>query len=160
MFVSFDFLPEESRVWIYQSNRKFSDEEMQEIHMELQKFVEEWTAHGDHLHASFTTKYNRFIVLAVNQDVYSTTGCSIDSSVRFIQNLEQKYKVDLLDKMNVTYKTGDFVAYKSLTDFKKMTKEKAITKETIVFNNLVTTIGEFNDFWEVPAHQSWHKRFF
>jgi len=160
MFVPFNLLPEESRVWIYQSNRKFSDEETQEIQTKLQKFVEEWTAHGDHLHASFTTKYNRFIILAVNQDVYSTTGCSIDSSVRFIQNLEQKYKVDLLDKMNVTYKTGDFVAYKSLADFKKMTKEKAITKETIVFNNLVATIGEFNDFWEVPAYQSWHKRFF
>jgi len=153
-------LPDESRVWIYQSNRKFTDQEMQEIHIELQKFTEEWTAHGDHLHASFTTKYNRFIVLAVNQQMYSVTGCSIDSSVRFIQNLERKYKVDLLDKMNVAYKIGDFVTYKSLADFKKMTKEKAVNKDTIVFNNLVTTLSEFNDFWEVPAYESWHKRFF
>jgi len=160
MFVPFHLLPEDSRVWIYQSNRKFSEQEIQEIHSELQKFVEEWTAHGDHLHASFITKYNRFIVLAVNQQAYNVTGCSIDASVRFIQDLEQKHKVDLLDKMNVTYKTGDIVVYKPLVDFKKMTKEKAVTKETIVFNNLVATVGELNDFWEVPAHQSWHKRFF
>jgi len=160
MFVPFDSLPEESRIWIYQSNRKFTDQEIEEIHAELQKFTEEWTAHGDHLHASFTTKYNRFIILAVNQQVYGVTGCSIDTSVRFIQDLEKKHNVDLLDKINVSYKIGDFIAYKPLTDFKKMTKEKAINKETIVFNNLVATIGEFNDFWEVPAHQSWHSRFF
>lgn len=160
MFVPFDTLPEDSRIWIYQSNRKFTDEEVKEIETELQKFVEEWAAHGDGLQASFTTRYNRFIVLAVDQGVYAPSGCSIDSSVRFIQSLEQKYGVDLLDKMNVTFKTGEFVAYKPLLDFKKMAKEKAVTKDTIVFNNLVNTVGEFNEFWEVPAHESWHNRFF
>ncbi len=160
MFVPFDTLPEESRIWIYQSNRKFTDDEIQEIETELQKFTEEWVAHGDNLEASFITKYNRFIILAVNQEAYSVTGCSIDSSVRFIQTLEQKYGVDLLDKMNVTYKTGEFVAYKTLLDFKKMAKEKAVNRDTIVFNNLVNTVGEFKDFWEVPAHESWHSRFF
>ena len=160
MYVPFDNLPDDSRIWIYQSNRKFSDQEMAEIEQELQRFVEEWTAHGDNLEASFVTKYNRFIVLAVNQDVYPVTGCSIDSSVRFIQNLEQKYSVDLLDKMNVTYKTGEFVAYKTLLDFRKMAKEKAVNSETIVFNNLVNTVGEFKEYWEVPAAESWHSRFF
>lgn len=160
MFVPFDTLPEESRIWIYQSNRKFTDDEMREIETELQKFTEEWVAHEDNLQASFTTKYNRFIILAVNQEVYGVTGCSIDSSVRFIQSLEQKYGVDLLDKMNVTYKTGEFVAYKTLLEFKKMAKEKAVNRDTIVFNNLVNTVGEFKDFWEVPAHESWHNRFF
>lgn len=160
MFVPFDSLPDDSRIWIYQSNRKFTDEEIQEIETELQKFVEEWTAHGDGLQASFTTRYNRFVILAVDQGVYAPSGCSIDSSVRFIQYLEQKYGVDLLDKMNVTFKTGEYIAYKPLLDFKKMAKEKAVTKDTIVFNNLVNTVGEFKDFWEVPAHESWHSRFF
>jgi|SRR5690554_898354 len=160
MYVPFDTLPDDSRIWIYQSNRKFTDWEIKEIETELHNFVESWTAHGDNLHASFTTRYNRFIILAVNQNEYNVTGCSIDTSVRFIQSLEQKYGVDLLDKMNVTYKTGEFVAYKPLLEFKKMAKEKAVNKDTIVFNNLVNTVGEFKEFWEVPAHESWHSRFF
>ena len=61
--------------------------------------------------------------------------------------------------MNVSYKQGDFVAYKSLIDFKQMAKDKAVSKNTIVFNNLVTTIAEFNESWEVPASDSWHSRF-
>ncbi len=160
MFVPFDTLPEESRIWIYQSNRKFTDAEMTEIEGLVQVFVENWSAHGTSLEASFTTKYNRFIVLAVNQEVQAATGCSIDSSVTFIQELEKKYEVDLLDKMNVTFKNGEFIAHKSLIDFKKMAKEKAVSGTTIVFNNLVNTIQEFNEAWEVPAEDSWHSRFF
>ena len=61
--------------------------------------------------------------------------------------------------MNVSYKQGEFIAYKSLLDFKKMAKQNAISKKTIVFNNLVTNITEFNENWEVPASESWHSRF-
>ncbi|UPQ79121.1 ABC transporter ATPase [Flavobacterium azooxidireducens] len=160
MYIPFENLPEESRIWIYQSNRKFSDEEVAEIENDLQAFVEEWAAHGTSLEASFITKYNRFIILAVNQDVQQATGCSIDKSVEFIQSLEQKYKVDLLDKMNVTYKQGEFLTHKSLLDFKRMAKEKAVSANTIVFNNLVNTIEEWKESWEVPAEDSWHSRFF
>ncbi len=160
MYVPFENLPEESRIWIYQSNRKFSDDEMAEIENELQSFLENWSAHGTGLEASFITKYNRFIIIAVNQEVQQATGCSIDSSVSFIQSLEQKYQVDLLDKMNVTFKNGEHIAHKTLIDFKRMAKEKAVTANTIVFNNLVNTIEEFNESWEVPASESWHSRFF
>lgn len=160
MYVPFENLPEESRIWIYQSNRKFSDTEILEIENDLKAFLETWAAHGSSLESSFQLKYNRFIVLAVNQEVQAATGCSIDSSVEFIQGLEKKYNVDLLDKMNVTFKLADHIAHKPLIDFKKMVKDKAVTENTVVFNNLINTIQEYNESWEVPAIDSWHSRFF
>jgi len=160
MYIPFENLPEESKIWIYQSNRKFSDEEFAAIEVDLKAFIENWAAHGTSLEASFELKYNRFIILAVNQEVQQATGCSIDSSVQFIQNLEKKYEVDLLDKMNVTFKLGEHVAHKTLLDFKKMAKDKAVTENTIVFNNLINNIAEYNESWEVPAMDSWHSRFF
>ncbi|MBA9074957.1 hypothetical protein GGR22_003134 [Flavobacterium gossypii] len=160
MYIPFENLPDESRIWIYQSNRKFSDDEMAEIESDVKAFVEGWAAHGTGLEASYQLRYNRFIILAVNQEVQSATGCSIDSSVQFIQELEKKYNVDLLDKMNVTFKLGEHIAHKPLVEFKKMAKEKAVSANTIVFNNLVNTVGEWHEYWEVPAHESWHSRFF
>jgi hypothetical protein len=160
MFVSFESLPDDSKIWIYQSNRKFSDLEIQEMESELKLFIDNWTSHGQSLEASFVTRYNRFIIIAVNQEVQAATGCSIDASVQLIQNLEQKYSVDLLDKMNVTFKVGEHVAFKPLIEFKKLAKEKAVSENTIVFNNLLNTLGEWKDFWEVPASDSWHNRFF
>lgn len=160
MFVPFESLPDDSKIWIYQSNRKFSDIEIQEIEEELKIFLDNWTAHGQHLEASIVTRYNRFIIIAVNQEVQAATGCSIDASVQLIQTFEQKYNVDLLDKMNVTFKMGEHVAFKPLIEFKKLAKEKAVSGNTIVFNNLLNTVGEWKDFWEVPASESWHNRFF
>jgi len=159
MLVPFNELPDSSRVWIYQSNRSFSDQELQEITTKIESFITQWTAHGADLKASFEIKYKRFITLALDQQLNEATGCSIDSSVKFIQQLEQDYNVDLLDKMNVSYKQGEFVAYKTLTDFRKMAKEKAVSKNTIVFNNLVNNKGEYLSDWEVPAEDSWHNRF-
>lgn len=160
MYVPFDTMPEESRIWIYQANRKLTDEELQEIEAALENFVSNWAAHGTGLEASFITRYNRFIILAVNQEIHAASGCSIDASVQFIQDLEKKYEIDLLDKMNVTFRLGEFIAHKPLIEFKKMAKEKAVSGNTVVFNNLVNTIGEWKDFWEVPASESWHSRFF
>ena len=159
MLVDFNTLPETSRVWIYQANRSFSASELEEIKSKLDTFVENWSSHGEGLQAGYKIKYKRFIVLALDQEVNAATGCSIDDSVSFIQQLEKDYQVDLLDKMNVSYKQGDFVAYKTLSDFRKMAKDKAVSKNTIVFNNLVTNIAEFKENWEVPASESWHNRF-
>lgn len=160
MYVPFEEMPDHSRIWIYQSNRKFSDEEVQVIEQKLQEFTEQWVAHATPLQTSFTIKYNRFVILVVDQEVHAASGCSIDASVRVIQELEKQFAVDLMDKMNVTFRTGEFIAYKDLADFKKMAKSKAVSAETIVFNNLVNDLGEFKDFWEVPAAESWHSRFF
>ncbi len=159
MLVDFNILPETSRVWIYQANRSFSENELEEITSKLDTFIENWTAHGSDLQSGYEIKYKRFIVLALNQNLNAASGCSIDASVKFIQQLEQTYNVDLLDKMNVSYKQGEFVAYKSLVDFRKMAKQKAVSKNTIVFNNLVTNKAEYLDNWEVPAKDSWHNRF-
>ncbi len=159
MLVDFNTLPETSKVWIYQANRSFTELELEEIKLKLDDFIENWTAHGSDLQAGYEIKYKRFIIIALDQNLNSSSGCSIDASVHFIQQLEQAYNIDLLDKMNVSYKQGEFVAYKSLIDFRKMAKEKAVSKNTIVFNNLVANKAEYLENWEVPAKDSWHSRF-
>lgn len=152
-------LPENARVWIYQSDTKLSDEQVAKASKDLTTFLEAWTAHGAALRAGFDIKYNRFIIIALDQSQAAASGCSIDSQVRFIMSLQAELEVDLLDKMNVTYYQNDRIHYKALLDFKKMVKEGAVGKNTIVFNNLVTNLGEYNEHWEGPAKDSWHSRF-
>ena len=159
MLVEFNTLPNNSRIWIYQSNRKFSENEVSSISDKTDVFLKQWTAHGDDLEAGFEIKYSRFIVIGLNQANASASGCSIDTSVNFIQSLEQDMDVDLLDKMNVTYYNGEFIAHKSLSDFKKMAKNRSVSPNTVVFNNLVNTKAEYIEHWEVPAKDSWHSRF-
>lgn len=160
MNISFESLPEEARVWIYPCNRSLTDDEIKNVEVRCEKFLTEWTAHGNHLEAAFKIEHKRFIILGLNEESQNASGCSIDASVHFIQTLERDFDVVLLDKMNVTFKQGDFFAYKPLAEFKKMAKDKAVTRKTIVFNNLVLNKKELETLWEVPASDSWHERFF
>ncbi|EDM43085.1 hypothetical protein SCB49_12709 [unidentified eubacterium SCB49] len=159
MLIDFKNLPDDSRIWIYQSNRKFSEDEVAIISEKTKDFLAQWTAHGSNLEAGFEIKYSRFIVLGLNQANASASGCSIDASVHFIQALEKEFNLDLMDKMNVTFYNGEFIAHKTLSDFRKMAKNRSVSKNTVVFNNLVNTKEEYKENWEVPASESWHNRF-
>ena len=159
MFTEYKNLPNNSRVWVYQSNRAFTNKEVDFISTKAQQFINSWTRHGDNLKGSFTIKYNQFLVLAVDESFNNVSGCSIDSSVRFVQQLEQALEIDLMDKMNISFKDGDTINLVKLPDFQKFAKAQKITAETIVFNNMVDTKEDFENNWEIPAKQSWHKRF-
>ena len=159
MFTHYKNLPKNSRVWIYQSDREFTIKEIEFISVQAEDFINQWTRHGDDLKGSFTIKYNQFLVLAVDESFNNVSGCSIDSSVRFIKQLENELQLDLMDKMNITFKDNQNINLVKLPDFQKYIKDKKVTSETIVFNNMVSSKEDFESNWEVPAKQSWHKRF-
>lgn len=159
MFVAYEKLPNNSRVWVYQSEREFSQEEMNFISTHAKKFIENWTKHGSDLQGSFTIKYNQFLVLAVDEGFNNVSGCSIDASVHFVQELEKVLKVDMMNKMNISFKDGDHINIVKMNVFKEFVKENKINKEIVVFNNMIATKDDFENRWEIQASQSWHKRF-
>ena len=159
MFTAYKNLPNNSRVWIYQSDREFTNKEVEFISNKAEGFINQWTRHGDDLKGSFTIKYNQFFVLAVDESFNNVSGCSIDSSVRFIKELENELQLDLMNKMNITFKDNDTINLVKLSDFQQFAKEKKVTAETIVFNNMINSKEDLENNWEVPAKESWHKRF-
>jgi|TARA_B110000259_G_C13861394_1_gene341018 hypothetical protein len=158
--MSFSEMSKDSRIWIYQSNRKFIASELEELNSKIVAFLNSWASHGSEMLCSYQIKYDRFIIIALDETKTSASGCSIDSCVHFIQGLEKTFEVLLLDKMNVAFKQGEYITYKSIQDFKKLVSNKSVSKKTIVYNNLVVDIDDFNLNWEVPASDSWHSRFF
>ena len=153
-------MSKDSRIWIYQSNRKFIASELEELNSKIVAFLNSWASHGSEMLCSYQIKYDRFIIIALDETKTSASGCSIDSCVHFIQGIEKTFEVLLLDKMNVAFKQGEYITYKSIQDFKKLVSNKSVSKKTIVYNNLVVDIDDFNLNWEVPASDSWHSRFF
>ena len=129
------------------------------ISKNAKEFIEQWTRHGSDLKGSFTLKYNQFFILAVDEGFNNVSGCSIDASVRFVQELEKALNVDMMNKMNISFKVGEQINIVKMNAFKEFAKNRKINSDTLVFNNMVTTKEELEDQWEVPAEQSWHKRF-
>ena len=160
MFVPFNQLPGHARVWIYPSNRELSKSEISKIENLAEDFLNQWTSHGADLQAGLHLPYDRFIVLGLNESIQSTSGCSIDASVRFIQSLEADFDIVLLDKMNVTFKNQNTIDHIPLNEFRTKAKRKQVAPDVIVFNNLVLNKIEYETLWEVPASSSWHSRYF
>ncbi|MAK10235.1 MAG: ABC transporter ATPase [Flavobacteriaceae bacterium TMED212] len=160
MFVPFNQLPDHARVWIYPSNRELTKSEISKIENLAEDFLNQWTSHGNDLQAGVNLPYDRFIVLGLNESIQSTSGCSIDASVRFIQSLEADFDIVLLDKMNVTFKKQNTIDYIPLNEFRNKAKRKEVAPDVIVFNNLVLNKIEYETLWEVPASSSWHSRYF
>jgi hypothetical protein len=140
----------QSRVWIYQSDRKFTSTEETEILNKLAAFTNQWKAHGNELLAKAETRYGFFIILTVDESQAGVTGCSIDSSVRLIKEIEQEYHIDLFNRFNIAYKVNGEVVVNSKEDFETLVNIKQVTTETIVFNNMVQNLAELESKWEVP----------
>jgi len=159
MLVDFTKLPNESKIWIYQSSRKFYPQEIKEITQKIEGFLTSWNDNGTEIIASYQLKYDRFIIIAVDQTLEHLSVAAIDESVMFILDLQATYEVELLDKLNVSFKQGEYVQYKDLKEFRILIKKKAVSAKTIVFNNLINTKEELKDNWEIPITESWHNRF-
>jgi hypothetical protein len=115
--------------------------------------------HGSAVSAEFVILYNRFIVIAADERVAGVSGCGIDSSVAFMKKIEAQFNVILLDKLNLAYHTAENkVGVNSMMDFQNKIADGGIHSQTIVFNNLVETLGELRTSWEIPLEQSWHKQ--
>lgn len=150
----------QSKIWIYQSDRELTNDEVVSIEQKLVNFTTQWKAHGHQLNAKAEILYNFFIVFTVDEASAAVTGCSIDSSVRIIKEIEQEYKLDLFNRFNIAYKHNDKVIVLGKEDFETMVNIKKIGPDTVVFNNLVANLQEFESKWEVPFQNSWHSKVF
>ena len=159
MLVDYNLIPENAKAWIYPSNRKFYDTEIDGIHEKIKLFLESWKVDDETFQVSYKLLYNRFIIFFTDNGSKPLSNIDIDASVGFILQVQQEHSVELLDKMNVCFKQGEYVQYKELKDFKKLIKNRAVTGKTVVFDNLVTSKEEFENYWEVPITESWYSRF-
>ena len=155
MLVSYESLPDNSKIYIYPSNRKFYENECPIIDKKIQQFFQKLEASK----IFYEIKYSRFILVFVSDE----TPLSMDENdelISFIFSLEKKFEVSLIDKINVCFKQGEYVQLKEIPDFKKLIKNKGVSKKTIVFDNLIINKKEYEDCWEIPAGESRVSHFF
>ncbi|MEY4865518.1 MAG: hypothetical protein RLZZ114_947 [Bacteroidota bacterium] len=98
---SFDTLSNDARIWVYAADRALTDAEVGRIEHELQAFTTDWTSHGAALHAAASVFDHRFVVIDLDTHESSASGCSIDKSLRAVQQLEQGLQLSLTNRLFV-----------------------------------------------------------
>jgi hypothetical protein len=159
MLVPFESLSETAKVWVYPASRKFYKNEITEVEDKVNNFVSHWKETDANFKASYRFLHNRFVIIAAEDSEIQLTNQDLDQVVGFVLQLQSEYELELLDRMNVCFKQGEFVQYKEIKEFKKLLKNKSVSNKTIVFDNLIQTKEELEHFWEVPITESWYNRF-
>jgi hypothetical protein len=106
----------------------------------------------------------RFLLVAVDEGSGLPSGCSIDSSVHTVQAIGQSLSshggpVDFMDRSVAYLAPDNTVKSLPLGSLKAAFADGTLTPETIIFNTLVKTKGEYLAAWHVPAAQTWLKRY-
>lgn len=138
---------ESSRLWVYLADRKLTDREVNLIEAELDYFTKDWTAHGKDLKAVGKIVLDHFVVLAVDESHAGATGCSIDTSVKFLKNLGQKLHVDFFNRLQLMIEEKGVLNYVHLNDL-------GAHRSAYVFNPMVGTVGDFLSNWKIPVIES------
>ena len=159
MYVSFNLLPPNAKVWIYQSDSNLSSTDVELIEKEVKFFLNNWSSHNKEIESSYEIRYNRFLIIGLNENINSASGCSIDKSVNFIKNLQSILKVNFLNRLDVAYKIGNEINTISLLEFQNMIRENKLSKDSIVYNNMIDTKKLYLNSWETKIENSWHKKF-
>ena len=145
----------DSRVWIYQSSRLFSLCEALEIEDSLHQFTEKWLSHGAPVKGAAYLFFGQFIVLMADEQATGVSGCSTDSSVRLIKELEQQYRVNLFDRTSLAFVVKDKIQLLPLSQLQYAADNGFIQADTLYFNNLVQTKKELEENWIIPVKDSW-----
>lgn len=159
MYAPIDTLHENSRLWIYQTSRALNSNEESAITETLKAFCEQWAAHGSGLKTSFRIDHHRFVLLAVDEQVAGASGCSIDSSVRVLKELEQKLNLDFFDRSEIAFWNDGKVVTYPMIQLKNLFADGRLNHDSETFNTLAATLGDWNQNPRMRVANSWLKRY-
>ena len=158
MLVDFKLLSDSSKLWVFQSDKIISPSNQKILINEISPFLTDWSSHGAEIKSSFEIRYDLFLIISVDEEINSASGCSIDKLTNFIIQISNEIGVDFFNRLNVAYKSdSEKINLRSLSDFKTLISEGKINEESIVFNNLIKTKKDYIEHWEVQLKNSWHK---
>ena len=160
MLVPFNQMPDHARLWVYVSSRTFTPEEELNIEDKLRQFVGGWETHGQAMSGSYEISNHRVITLAADEKFLAASGCSIDKQVHLIKTIESELNISLLDKLWVYVQSADGLIAHKLSALKSLIEQGEITHNSLILNNLCSTIEEWKDKKFVPAAETWTKRYF
>lgn len=160
MYLPFEQMPENSRVWVYQADHKFSDIEQKTVRDRMTRFCEGWNTHGNLMPTSFELVENQILILAVDESNLGASGCSIDSSVRTLRELENLLQTNLTDQGKISLKkpSGELKVIPGLGVKARVTSGE-IDLETEVINPMIRIKADLKNLWQ-PVRNSWLNRYF
>jgi hypothetical protein len=154
--VPFESLPDESRVWVFGSERPLDDRDAERLLSEVDRFLAQWKAHGMPLTCARDWREDALLTIGVDTTQEKASGCSIDGLFRTLQLLERSLGTRLLGGGRVFYRDpSGHVRSVGRDHLSELATEGILGVETPVFDTGLTTVADWRERFEVPARETW-----
>lgn len=151
--------PDNAKVWVYQSSLELTDSDLKQIKEVGDFFLGQWQSHNLPVNGSIDVYDSRFIIISAFSDEDAMCGKAQDSQMRLIKELEEVVESKLTDRMLVFYQEKDELKSFHFSELGSLLSDNKITSETIVFNSLVATKKEFENYWKQALKNTWLNQF-
>lgn len=121
----------------------------------LKEFTVHWQSHGTPVKGAAYLFFGQFIILMADETATGVSGCSTDSSVRLIKDIEKRFGVNMFDRTTLAFVIKDKIQLLPLSQLQYAAENGFIAPDTLYFNNLVLTKEELETKWLVPVKDSW-----
>lgn len=159
MLLPFENMPDYARIWVYQTDKNLSENEVQLVQSALNEQISHWAAHGAPLAGAIKIFYNRFIIIAADESHNATSGCSIDASTNWLKSIGAELDINFFDR-SIAYLSENEIHTVDFLQVKMLISEGQILPDTTIFNNLVANMAAFKQNWQQKATESWLKKYF
>ena len=136
-----------SRVWVYKSDRPMTTVEKNVIKEELNNFIPQWAAHGNKLFGGAEVVNDWFVVMAVDESQALASGCSIDSSVKFIREIGERLTINFFDRMHVLISKGGIeqnIHFSALSNY----------QDWKIYDPMIENLSDYTSHWLVNINES------
>lgn len=155
--VTSDFA-DNSKIWVYFANRAFSDSEFQDIQKQFDDFSSQWKSHSAAMKNAMMLIENQIAIISVDESLHAVSGCGIDSSVKIVKDIEQKYNMSFFERNWVFFMENEVLNKMQLSEFKTYCKTN-LDIEVInpYFNNLIDVRTHFYSKIEESLYRNFMK---
>ena len=122
MKVELSSQPSNAKIWVYQSNKPFSEENLAEINSVGDFFLNQWESHKIPVKGSIDVYHNLFIVVSAFSDEDSMCGRAQSAQMTLAKEFEDMFDVKLTDRMLLAYMDNENVVTTTFHEFPKLVK--------------------------------------
>jgi len=158
MYIPFEQLTNEAKVWVYPADKKLSFTTADAILQEAKNFLDHWKSHDRPLTASAKVADEYFLIIGMEKPTFPLTCCTTDNITRFLQQIKEKWHIDFFkrDKLRIRHQNEDILL--PITEVKKQLEAGLLDKEAIFFDHTINQKAALAQHWTIPLHQAWFYR--
>ena len=132
----FDNLHPQAKIWLYLSPIKIDNDIQNNISSLFKDFVDNWKSHGLFVNGQLSFIKDNLLIVGADYFPNGMCGRAVDAQVRFVNNINEQFNLDLLNRTNIAFLKEDSITVHNYSNLDALVMNGSVNENTIYCNTL------------------------